>query len=66
MIDTQIIFIDVYNDFSLSKVRILINGYSPYAEWKLILIILLSIIGLIILLAVIFIIIQKIRSKYYN
>jgi len=29
-IDTQIIYIDLINDFSLEKIRILINGNSPY------------------------------------
>ncbi len=30
MVDTQIIYIDLYNDFSLAKIRILINGYAPF------------------------------------
>lgn len=45
LLDTQIIYIDLINDFTLEKIRILINGRSPYPEWKLITIILFSIIG---------------------
>lgn len=66
MVQTQIIFIDVYNDFSLSKIRILMNGYSPFPEWLLILIILGSIIGGVILLGGIFIGIKKIKQNYIN
>jgi hypothetical protein len=45
LLDTQIIYIDLVNDFSLEKIRILINGRAPYPEWKLITIILFSVIG---------------------
>ena len=29
-VDTQIIYIDLINDFDLKKIRILLNGYAPY------------------------------------
>jgi hypothetical protein len=49
MVDTQIIYLDLINDFDLKRIRILLNGYSPFPEWKLITIILFSIIGLVLL-----------------
>lgn len=45
LLDTQIIYIDLKNDFNTEKIRILINGIAPFPEWKLITIILFSIIG---------------------
>lgn len=48
-VDTQIIYLDLINDFDIKKIRILLNGYAPYPEWKLITIILFSIIGFFIL-----------------
>lgn len=50
-VDTQIIYIDLINDFSLEKIRILMNGRSPFPEWKIIVIVLFSFIGLLLLVA---------------
>lgn len=50
-VDTQIIYLDLINDFDMKKIRILLNGWAPYPEWKLIAIILFSIIGFLILSA---------------
>lgn len=50
LLDTQIIYIDLVNDFNIEKIRILINGIAPYPEWKLITIILFSIIGALLLI----------------
>jgi hypothetical protein len=50
LLDTQIIYIDLVNDFNLEKIRILLNGLSPFPEWKLITIILFSVIGGLLLL----------------
>lgn len=63
MVDTQIIYIDLYNDFSFAKIRILINGYAPFPEWKLILIILFSIIGGLILLGLAAFGFKKLRDR---
>jgi hypothetical protein len=30
MVDTQIIYLDLINDFDIKKIRILLNGYSPF------------------------------------
>lgn len=30
MVDTQIIYLDLINDFDLKRIRILLNGYSPF------------------------------------
>ena len=46
----------------LVKIRILLNGYSPYPEWKLITIILFSIIGFFILIGVCFISLRKLKA----
>lgn len=51
-LDTQIIYLDLINDFSLEKIRILLNGRAPFPEWKLITIILFSIIGLFLLIGI--------------
>jgi len=50
LLDTQIIYIDLINDFNLEKIRILLNGRAPFPEWKLITIILFSAIGLLLLI----------------
>lgn len=50
LLDTQIIYIDLINDFNREKIRILINGIAPFPEWKLITIILFSIIGFLLLI----------------
>lgn len=44
-VDTQIIYLDLINDFDMKKIRILLNGWAPYPEWKLITIILFGVIG---------------------
>lgn len=49
-VDTQIIYLDLINDFDIKKIRILLNGWAPFPEWKLITIILFSIIGFFMLL----------------
>lgn len=30
LLDTQIIYIDLVNDFNIEKIRILINGIAPF------------------------------------
>jgi hypothetical protein len=50
LLDTQIIYIDLVNDFNLEKIRILLNGRAPFPEWKLITIILFSAIGFLLLI----------------
>lgn len=62
LLDTQIIFLDLVNDFNLQKIRVLINGRAPFPEWKLITIILFSIIGGILLLGAIIFGVKKWRS----
>lgn len=29
-VDTQIIYLDLINDFDIKKIRILLNGYAPF------------------------------------
>ena len=62
-VETQIIYIDLINDFDLKKIRILINGYGPFPEWMLILIILGSIIGGLFLMAAVFVVIKRVRDN---
>ena len=62
-VETQIIYLDLVNDFDLKKIRILIGGYGPFPEWKLITIILFSIIGFLILAGVMAVLIKRIRSN---
>lgn len=62
-VETQIIYIDLINDFDLKKIRILISGYGPFPEWKLITIILFSIIGFFILAAGAFLAIRIIKNR---
>ena len=62
-VETQIIYLDLINDFDLKKIRILINGYGPFPEWKLIMIILFSIIGFLILMAAAFVVIKRVRQN---
>lgn len=59
LLDTQIIYIDLVNDFNIEKIRILINGLAPFPEWKLITIILFSVIGGLLLLAAAFVVFRK-------
>ena len=61
-VDTQIIYLDLINDFDIKKIRILLNGWSPYPEWKLITIILFSIIGGLMLIATIFVAFKKYQA----
>lgn len=61
-VDTQIIYLDLVNDFDIKKIRILLNGWSPYPEWKLITIILFSIIGGLILIAIGFVVFKKYQA----
>lgn len=44
----------------MKKIRILLNGFSPYPEWKLIMIILFSIIGFLVLALGTFVGVRKI------
>ena len=62
LVDTQIIYLDLINDFNLEKIRILLNGRASYPEWKLITIILFSVLGAILLLAAAFVLMQKARA----
>jgi hypothetical protein len=62
LLDTQIIYIDLINDFNVEKIRILINGLAPFPEWKLITIILFSIIGGLLLLGGGFVAFKKWRD----
>jgi hypothetical protein len=62
LLDTQIIYIDLVNDFNIEKIRILINGIAPFPEWKLITIILFSVIGGLLLLGGAFIGFKKWRE----
>ena len=62
-VETQIIYIDLINDFDLKKIRILINGYGPFPEWMLILIILGSIIGGLFLMAAVFVVVKRVRDN---
>lgn len=61
-VDTQIIYLDLINDFDIKKIRILLNGWAPYPEWKLITIILFSIIGFFMLLGASFVAFKKIKA----
>lgn len=61
-VDTQIKDLDLINDFDIKKIRILLNGWSPYPEWKLITIILFSIIGGLILIAIGFVAFKKYQA----
>lgn len=61
-VDTQIIYLDLINDFDLKKIRILLNGWAPYPEWKLVTIILFSIIGFFLLMGVSFVAFKKIKA----
>lgn len=61
-VDTQIIYLDLINDFDIKKIRILLNGYSPFPEWLLITIILFSIIGFVIFLGISFVTFKKIKA----
>ena len=63
LLSTQIIYIDLINDFSLEKIRILLNGEAPFPEWKLITIIIFSIIGGVILLLVGIVVFKKVRES---
>ncbi len=63
LVDTQIIYLDLKNDFSIEKIRILINGRSPFPEWLFITIILFSIIGGVLFLGVLYVAIVKIRQR---
>ena len=62
LVDTQIIYLDLINDFNLEKIRILLNGRASSPEWKLIPIILFSVLGAILLLAAAFVLMQKARA----
>jgi hypothetical protein len=50
-LETQIIYLELSNDFSTEKLRLYMHGTSPSPEWKLVLIIIMSIIGAAILAA---------------
>ena len=63
LLDTQIIYIDLINDFNHEKIRILLNGLAPFPEWKLILIIVFGIIGLALILGVAIVIIKKAKES---
>lgn len=63
IVDTQIIYLDLKNDFSTEKIRILINGRSPFPEWLFIAIILGSVIGGVLLLGVLYVALRKLKHK---
>ena len=62
LLDTQIIYIDLINDFNIKNIRILLNGRAPFPEWKLILIILCSIIGGVVLIGVAVVVVKKVKQ----
>jgi hypothetical protein len=62
-VDTQIINLKFISGFDEKKIRILLNGYAPFPEWKLIMIILFSIIGFFILATAGFFVFKLIRRR---
>ena len=42
---TQVINLNLINDFSTEKIRIYLHGTTTYPEWKIVLIVVMSIIG---------------------
>ena len=62
-LETQVIKIDVINDFSTEKIRVYLHGTSPYPEWKIVLIVVMSIIGAAILGGVGFFVFRFIKAR---
>jgi hypothetical protein len=63
LLDTQIINLRLINDFSEQRIRVLLNGLAPFPEWKLITIIIFSILGGILLILIAIFGIKKWRES---
>lgn len=62
-LETQVINLEISNDFSSDKIRIYLHGTSHYAEWKIVLISVMSIIGFGILVGVGFFIFKFVKAR---
>lgn len=51
-LETQILYLELRNDFSKDTLRLYMHGTSTYPEWKVVLIVVFSIIGLAVLAVV--------------
>jgi len=58
-----VIKIDLINDFSVEKIRIYLHGTKPYPEWKIVLIVVMSIVGAGILGAVGFFVFKFVKAR---
>ena len=62
-VDTQIIYLDLYNDFSLKKIRILLNGISPFPEWIIVMSVLFGIVGCLLILGAAVVAIKFVKGR---
>lgn len=59
----QIIKLNFSNDYSSDSVRIYLKGTTAYPRWKVVLIIVFGLVGLVLLAAVGFVAFKKIKAK---
>lgn len=63
VLPAQVIKLNFSNDYSWDEVRIYLKGTSPYPRWKVVLIVVFSLIGAAIMGAVGFFVFKKIKAK---
>lgn len=63
---TQIIRLNFSNDYSYDTVRIYLKGTSSYPRWKVVLIVIFGLIGLVMVAGVGLVAFKKIKAKRDN